>query len=311
MNRKSVALICQDLALSIIIERILKQKYTVTGFSNMKPVFDYIYNTIPNLIVFDTRLDDPVALEMLTNLKGDPIFNHLPVLAIISDGSPLPRWDTLPFEDYLRRSATPEEIAARVELSILKCERVIEVNPLTSLPGSISVNRTIQGLLDEHRSFSVGYADLDNFKPFNDYYGFDRGDEVIKMTGRVILNIAKSKQPIGSFVGHIGGDDFVFIMDPDLVEETSMEILGAFDRIIPTFYDREDWNRGYIESTDRRGTREMFPPVTLSIGITNSNQRQFLHYGQIIQAVSEMKKYAKHFEGSCYRSDKRYGPEQT
>ena len=178
---------------------------------------------------------------------------------------------------------------------------------MTRLPGNISINRTIQDLIDRGAIFAIGYGDLDNFKPFNDHYGFSRGDEVIKMTGRLILNIVKSKQPKGSFVGHIGGDDFIFLMNADLVEATAAEIVETFDRIISTFYDPAEREAGSIISTDRQGNPRPFPLMTISIGVTSNKKRRFSHYGEITEAVSEMKHYAKHAKGSCYRSDKRHG----
>ena len=197
---------------------------------------------------------------------------------------------------------------ARARLCILRAERVVEVNPLTRLPGNTSINRTIQQLIDKGVVFGVGYADLDNFKPFNDHYGFTRGDEVIKMTGRLILNIVKNRQPAGSFVGHIGGDDFIFIMDAELIDATASEMVAAFDRIISTFYDGAEKEAGGIVATDRQGNPRSFPFISLSIGITSNRNRLFSHYGEVTEAVSEMKRYAKRTKGSCYRSDKRHNP---
>lgn len=153
--------------------------------------------------------------------------------------------------------------------------------------------------------FALAYADLDHFKPFNDHYGFTRGDEVIRIAGRLILNIVKNMQSQGSFIGHIGGDDFVFIMDVNLVEAAAKEIIDAFDHIVPTLYEAEDKERGYIEKQDRRGNIRQFPFVALSIGITSNKQRSFTHHGEVAGVASEMKGQAKHISGSCYRIDRR------
>jgi diguanylate cyclase (GGDEF)-like protein len=181
----------------------------------------------------------------------------------------------------------------------------VEINPLTRLPGNISINRELQERIARNENFSFGYADLDFFKPFNDRYGFSRGDEVIKITGRLILNIVKNKNPQGSFVGHVGGDDFVFIIDSALAEEAAAEIIEAFDSIIPTFYDPEDSMQGCIKSFDRKGRTSTFPIMSISIGITETRARSLSHYGEITELASEMKKFAKQFKGSCFRSDRR------
>jgi GGDEF domain-containing protein len=158
-----------------------------------------------------------------------------------------------------------------------------------------STNRQIQDRLEKG----------DVFAPFNDNYGFSRGDEVIRMTGRLILNIVRNRQPKNSFVGHIGGDDFVFIVEVALAEQICDEIVNAFDRIIPTIYEAEDRYKGYIQAPDRHGDMRTFPIMSISIGITDTRIIPAEHYGEITEAASEMKKYAKQYKGSCYRYDRR------
>jgi diguanylate cyclase (GGDEF)-like protein len=302
---KTAVLISKDTALVAITERTLDGYCRIVPFTNIRSGLDYTYSIIPNLLVVDLPLDDAATIEILNTLKGDPIFTHLPVLAVLDERAPMPEWSAIPVEDYIWKSHIERDLSARAKLCILRSERVVEVNPLTRLPGNISIIRTIQGLIEKSATFAAAYADLDNFKPFNDHYGFGRGDEVIKMTGRLILNIVKSRQPKGSFVGHIGGDDFIFVMDAEIVDETALEIVNTFDRIIATFYDAEDKEAGSIVSTDRQGHRKPFPLMTISIGVTSNRYRPFSHYGEITEAVSEMKRFAKRTKGSCYRSDKR------
>lgn len=307
MTKTDIAIISQDAALSALLERILRDLFHLIPFSNIRPALDYIYNTMPGLLIVDMTGDDPFTTNTLNNLKGDPIFNQLPVLAIFEDAATIPPWGSLLVEDYMIKRDIEREGLARVDLCILRSERVVEVNPLTKLPGNISINRQIQKRIDRGDIFALAYGDLDNFKPFNDYYGFTRGDEVIKVAGRLILNIVKNRQPAGGFIGHIGGDDFIYIMDLNLVEEASVEIIIAFDRIVPTFYDLEDRERGYIQTMDRQGNENQFPLVSLSIGIAHNSYRSFSHYGEFTEIASEMKKHAKCHNGSCYKIDKRQG----
>jgi len=304
---KTAVVISRDTALVAITERILDGICRVVPFSNIQSGLDYIYSIIPNLLVVDAAFDDPHGVEMLDTLKSDPIFTHLPVLAAIDERSSMPDWETVMAEDYVWKAQIENDLLPRAKLCMLRSERVVEVNPLTRLPGNISIIRTIQRRLDAGDLFGVAYADLDSFKPYNDHYGFGRGDEVIKMTGRLILNTVKNSQAKGSFVGHIGGDDFIFVMDADLIDDTASEVVTAFDRIIATFYDASDRETGSIVSTDRQGHRKSFPLMSLSIGVTSSKNRAFSHYGEITEAVSEMKRLAKRSKGSCYRSDKRQG----
>ena len=304
---KTIILISHDMVLISIIDKILEGLYRIVVFRNMQSALDYIYNSIPDLMVIDMDPDDQPAITVLNNLKDDPIFNQLPVLALLGDiVIPPSLWSGVLVEDYLRKSDIKKELIPRVSLAILRSERVVEINPLTRLPGNIAINKQVQARLDDGQQFSLAYADLDHFKPFNDYYGFSRGDEVLRMAGRLITNTVKGKQPEGSFVGHIGGDDFVFIMDPALVEEAAGEIIDAFDRIVPTFYDAEDREAGSIESHDRQGAVRSFPIITISIGIAHNKYKSFSHYGELTEIASEMKAHAKHHKASCFRIDRRH-----
>ncbi len=302
---KRVVVVSQDIILTNVIYRALRDLYKTFVFSNIRSALDYIYNFMPDLMILAVAMDDLSTVDILNTLKQDPMFNQLPVLAILPDQFMFSGEDYFFAEDYIWKSDLERDLVTRVNLGILRSRRVVEINPLTRLPGNIAINRQIQCMLDKDLDFALAYADLDHFKPFNDYYGFSRGDEVIKITGRLILNIVKNRQPHDSFVGHIGGDDFVYLMDLDLIEETSQEIIDTFDRVIRNFYDPEDRTKDFIESLDRQRYIRRFPIITISIGITKVKAAAFSHYGEVTERVSEMKRYAKKFEGSCYRLDKR------
>jgi diguanylate cyclase (GGDEF)-like protein len=304
-EKKTVVVISQDVVLSGIIDRILSRDYGVFLFRNIQSAIDYIYNSPPNLIILDTSEEDVYSMDVINNLKSDPIFYQLPVLVVIDDIPSIPVWRDLFVEDYLKREDIEQEGMTRVALAILRSERIVEVNPLTKLPGNISISRQIQARIEAGDIFALAYADLDHFKPFNDHYGFTRGDEVIRITGRLILNIVKSKEPQNAFVGHIGGDDFVFITSVDVVEEASADIIDAFDKITPTLYDKKDRDAGFIETLDRQGNTRKFPVIALSIGIATNRARSFTHFGEITEVASEMKKLAKQSWGSCYLTDRR------
>ncbi|MCG6537809.1 MAG: diguanylate cyclase, partial [Syntrophales bacterium LBB04] len=206
---KTVVVVCKDIVLTNAIDRSLKGSCQSVVFSNMPSALDYIYNSIPDLIVINFLKDDPFSINILNDLKADPMFHQIPVLAILPEHFNLFNWDSLQIEDYIWKSDFEKDFILRINLCIMRSERIVEINPLTRLPGNISINRELQERIARNENFSFGYADLDFFKPFNDRYGFSRGDDVIKITGRLILNIVKNKQPQGSFVGHVGGDDFI------------------------------------------------------------------------------------------------------
>jgi diguanylate cyclase (GGDEF)-like protein len=303
--KKNVIIVSSDPVLINIADRTLKTRYNLIIFNSVQSALDYIYNSLPDLMIIDLTSYEPSTIDLTNNLKNDPMFNNLPVLAIFSGDISMKVLYSISIEDYLRMTEFEKDIAARVDLSIVRSERIVEINPLTRLPGNISINRQLQHRLDQQVSFGMAYADLDYFKPFNDQYGFSRGDEIIKITGRLILNIVKNTESKNSFVGHIGGDDFIFLMDVALIKKACQDIITAFDQIIPTFYDQEDRDRGCIQSLDRQGNMHSFDIITISIGVTDTQNRTFSHYGEITERASEMKKYAKQFRGSCFRFDRR------
>jgi diguanylate cyclase (GGDEF)-like protein len=303
---KNVVVVSSDIVLTSTAEKYLKDIYRVLVFGSIQSAMDYIYNSPPpDLVIVEVDHNDPVSVERLSELKEDPYFSNLPVLAVFGEGADSLPLNDLRIEDYLWRKDLHRDIQRRVTLNIVRSERIVEINPLTRLPGNISINRAIQERLDRNESFALAYADLDQFKPLNDRYGFSRGDEIIKITARLIRSIVTSKQRQRSFVGHIGGDDFIYIMNLDLVEAASQELIDVFDRLIPTFYDPQDQERGCITSVDRQGNERTFKFVGISIGITDTSTGLFEHFGEMTERASEMKKYAKQFPGSCFRSDRR------
>ena len=148
-------------------------------------------------------------------------------------------------------------------------------------------------------------GDLDNFKEFNDHYGFMRGDSVIKYTAQVLLEAAEASGDPEVFVGHVGGDDFVAVIDPIFVEEFCKSVVTNFDQGILDFYDTADALQGYIEVMDRRGERHAFPISSLSLGVATNVRRRINSEWEASAIASEMKEYAKRQAGSVYEIDRR------
>ncbi len=302
---EAVTIISGDVSFQTMMSQILKDHYRTASFRNIQPALEYIYNDTPSLIVIEIDRGDERTISFLNLLKEDPLFSRLPILAVFDGDIDPAGWENILFEDYIRKGDVKSDILSRVKLGIMRLDRVIEINPLTRLPGNLSITRQIQRRLANNEIFALAYADLDNFKPFNDRYGFGRGDDLIRMTGRIIFNIVKATQSQGCFVGHIGGDDFVIIMKPDLIITAAQTIVDQFDRVVAGFYDPEDWDTGYIIATDRKGNKAKIPTTSISIGITDTDKRSFSHHGELMEAASEMKRYAKQFTGSCVKVDQR------
>jgi GGDEF domain-containing protein len=303
---KKIMLLSHNTTLNTAIKEKLGDRYNVTLLRNVNQLFDYCFTSTPDIIIIDAETFQMDNAEAVSAFKSDPIFGYLPILAILRDirGFLAMHLDFL-IDDYIISPFEWDDLALRIEIRTARAVKVLDINPLTRLPGNIAIIEEIQRRIDSGSAFAFAYADIDNFKPFNDRYGFSRGDEVIRMTARLITNIIKPASPSERFIGHIGGDDFIFIQSVDTVERTCSELIGSFDEIIPSFYDPSDREGGFIESTTRGGSVRTFPMVTLSIGVAHNMHRQFTHYGQISEIAAEMKKYAKTFKGSCYKIDRR------
>jgi len=165
----------------------------------------------------------------------------------------------------------------------------------------------LQNCIDSKKVFAVGYADLDKFKVYNDKYGFEKGDEVIRELARILIANVRTKEKDTAFVGHIGGDDFVFITENVTMNKTCEKIVKEFDSKIPTFYTKEDHKAGYITGKDRQGKKQKFGLLSVSIGIVSNVGQEITHVAQISEIGAELKKYAKSFDKSNFVRDKRQG----
>jgi GGDEF domain-containing protein len=184
-------------------------------------------------------------------------------------------------------------------------EMYLDASPLTRLPGGIAIETVLKKRIDSKLPIAFCVLDLDNFKAFNDRYGYANGSEVIKETAKIIDNVVKSKGSPDDFIGHVGGDDFVVITTPELMRELSSEIISQFDRRIPDFYDSEERERGYILGKTRQGIEMEFPIMSISIAIVTNEHRQLINHLEASEIAAELKDYAKSIPKSVFVVDKR------
>ncbi len=180
-------------------------------------------------------------------------------------------------------------------------------NPLTGLPGNITIARYIDDCLSAGKCICVLYCDLDNFKAFNDKYGFTKGDEAIMYTRDSLIATSKRKDMANVFVGHEGGDDFVVVCGYEYWEVFAKSFITTFDRGVPQFYNSTDARNGFIESVNRQGQRQRFPLMSISIAVVSNKLRPFRRHAEMIQVAAEVKKHVKSQDGSCYAIDRRTG----
>lgn len=270
-----------------------------------------IYSDPPDVVVVSQSLKKENWRDLCSRIKTDPVFGHLPIVLAVKSGwkeSGI-TWDGIPLDDYLEEPFREEDVLSRISLVFARAARVRDANPLTRLPGNYTIMKQIQRCIDSASHFEVAYLDLDHFKSYNDKYGFLRGDEILKMTARLLTNAVRKIDSPEAFVGHVGGDDFVFIVPPENMGSVCGEIVGNFDLIVGNFYDEQDQVRGYIDSTNRKGEKESFPFVSVSIAIVTNERRTIKHIGEVSAIAAEVKKRAKSMPGSNFYKDLRGPPE--
>lgn len=178
-------------------------------------------------------------------------------------------------------------------------------NPLTGLPSNLFISDRLKDLVDRRQPFAVLYLDLDNFKAYNDKYGFERGDRIILMTAQLLSSCLATSEGGGQFLGHIGGDDFIIIAQAKTAPGLAERIISEFDREIRNYYGREDLQRGTIEVKNRRGELENFPIMSISIAMVSTENVQFDNYLQVGEVAADLKKRAKQIPGSCFVVNRR------
>jgi DNA-binding response OmpR family regulator len=277
----------------------------VTGQAGLEAAFE----RVPDLVLLDIVLPDLDGLDILTRLQVSPATAHVGVVMLTARAQAQDRVRGLELgaDDYITKPFDIEELVARVGSVLRRSKAMRDLSPLTGLPGNFRIAEELQRRVSSGRPVAVVHADLDNFKAFNDHYGFMRGDNVIKFSANVLVEAAVDVEDPTCFVGHVGGDDFIAVMNPEIAEQFCKSVIERFDDGVLDFYDPQDALRGYVEVIDRRGERHAFSIVSISLGVATNLRRTFSSEWEASAVASEMKEHAKTHPGSAYRIDRRTG----
>ncbi|MFF5294801.1 GGDEF domain-containing response regulator [Paractinoplanes globisporus] len=285
------------------------QGYDVIRARDGEHALEVMQDNRPDLAVVDWMMPRMDGVELTRRLRAEPLTSALPVIMLTAKSMTVDKVVglTTGVDDYLVKPFDTAELIARVASTLRRNKEFREVSPLTGLPGNARVRREISDRMKAGGEYSVGYIDIDRFKSVNDVYGFDRGDEFITALARSLHKAVTSIGPPSIFLGHIGGDDFVFICTPDQVLPLTKRTVTDFEQAADQLYDSSDAERGYIEVPDRRGNKNRAALVTLSIGVAQAtiDGRKFTDPRVVIAVASEMKKVAKSQPGSYVAIDRR------
>lgn len=261
----------------------------------------------PDLVLLDIMMPRMDGLSALVEMREHPSLAGMSVVLVTARGLTEDRVVGLDrgADDYITKPFDVEELTARVKAVLRRTKAARDISPLTGLPGNFRIGSELEDRIDRGVPFALIHCDLDNFKPFNDHYGFMRGDQVIKFSADVLRQAVADIGDDSAFIGHIGGDDFVVIIDGGMAEAFCKAVIDRFDDGILDYYDTSDALRGYIEVTDRRGERYAFPVVAFSLGVATNVHRPITSQWEASEIAVEMKEYAKKQPGSSYQIDRR------
>jgi len=259
----------------------------------------------PALVLLDVMMPKLDGVEVCRRIRADRRTAHMNVIMLTAKslGADKIAGLTAGADDYIIKPFDPLELVARVKSTLRRTREMRAQSPLTGLPGNVSIEAEAARRIADNHAIALCYADLDNFKAFNDFYGFLRGDQVIVFTAQTVSAAAESDE--GAFVGHVGGDDFVVITDPSRAEELCRAIIERFDSGVASLYDPADVERGYIEVENRQKVLVRYPLLSISIGVAIARPGTLDDPRRLSEVATEMKTYAKRQDGSVFAVDRR------
>ena len=268
---------------------------------------DVALKNIPFLIVINEDAIDRNLMEVCRKIRTDEDNKITPIIVVSSNADRKHRLNVLQesVEYYIKKPVDAEYLYHTIK----NLNRLLNINrrisALTGLPGNVQIHAELKKRISNKGEFSVLYLDLDNFKAYNDIYGFLKGDEIIEFTAQTALKCIHEVFPEGSFVGHIGGDDFIAIIPSIEVDEVCQSIVATFDKQVSKFFTDDDLERGYIEVANRKGIIEQFPLTSISIGVVIGERGRFSNILEIGEIGAQVKHVAKTIMGSSYAVDRR------
>lgn len=309
MRKTKILTVDDDPDILDVLELTLSEHYDVFQARDGKTGLAMVHQKMPDLVICDYMMPVMNGRDLCKTLKKDILLRHIPIIMLTGKGEVHDRIGGIEAgaDDYIVKPFDPNELLVRIKSILKRTVSSLDANPLSHLPGNTSIMEEFQHCIDSKKVFAVGYADLDKFKVYNDQYGFEKGDEVIREMARILIKAVREKAGANAFVGHVGGDDMVFITDNDVMDDTCRAIIKEFDAKASTFYSEEDRKAGFIVGKDRQGKEQKFGLLSVSIGVVSNVRQEITHVAQISEIGAELKKYAKSFEKSNFVRDKRQG----
>ena len=313
MRKERILTIDDDPDILDVLSLTLSEHYDIVQAPNGQEGLKLVQIANPNLVICDYMMPVMNGPDFCKAMKKDILLEHIPVIMLTGKGEVKDMVGGIEAgaDDYIVKPFDPSALLARIKMILRRTSRSLDANPLTHLPGNTSIMEELQNSISSGNVFAVGYADLDKFKMYNDKYGFEKGDDVIREVARLLVRVVREDGGPASFIGHFGGDDFVFIAADAVIDKICARIVKEFDATAPQFYNEEDRAAGYIIGKDRLGNEIKTGLLSVSIGIVSNATHKITHVAQISELGAELKKYAKSFQESIFVRDQRKGAKEV
>jgi PleD family two-component response regulator len=304
----SVLVVDDDPFIARLLEIELKAAgYDVRVANDGEQALGLAREVCPELVLADVMMPNMDGFELTRQLRQDSRTSTVSVIMLTARGLSADKLEgfSVGADDYIVKPFDTPELLARIRGVLRRAKEMRQQSPLTGLPGNVRIEDEVEARVQANSSFAILYADLDHFKAYNDHYGFMRGDEAIQFTARMIEDVVRDHGGADSFVGHVGGDDFVVVCDAAEAESLAERLVATFDEAVPGLYDPDDVTLGHIEVANRRGEVQEFPFLSISIGVATTDRRAFGHFAEAVAVATEMKSFTKRTPGSSWAVDRR------
>ena len=290
-----------------VLKQIFKNDVDYQFSSVKTEELNFALKNIPDMIIIDEDTIDIDIVELCKNIRENEDNSITPIVVISSNWEKEHRIKILEqsIEYFIIKPVDQEYLYFTIKNILKLLQNNRRISPLTGLPGNVQIQAEMKKRLLNKERFAMFYFDLDNFKAYNDTYGFANGDEIIKFTARTIVDNIHNIGMDNSFIGHIGGDDFVAITGAADYEKICRDIISDFDTYVLGYYNDEDVEKGYIEVANRRGIIEQFPLTSISIGVVEVTPGRFKNTLEIGEVGAQVKHQAKSVMGSTYIVNRR------
>ena len=308
MFRKKILIIDDsELMVKLTADILQSRDYKVVSASDGIDGLRMVTEEKPDLVLLDIVMPGMDGFEVCKTLRENPANNLMPIIMLTAQENEDDKLAGLELgaDDYITKPFNPRELLSRINNTLIRIDRNRWANPLTGLKGNLEIQAEINHRIATNKLFSVIYLDIDNFKAFNDVYGFPCGDRGIKITADIITDNVAMYGAGDDFIGHVGGDDFIIISQPSLTDNICENIIKDFDSKIRELYTNADRRNGYITTANRKGIITKYPIMTISLAVVTNEHRAIFNHIQIGEIAAELKKKAKTIEGSVYIKDKR------